>query len=90
MKDKSYLLDSRYADYIKNFLSEFHPKMLLQLNVEDELNKFIIDVGTIGETEYLEYYDALPNDPKKVSTNHLMAKEYANEKMKEYIKMILQ
>lgn len=74
-----YLLDTSYAEYIKNHLSEFYPKTLLKLNIESKLEQFIIEVADMAAHEYVLQFDSLDNSTlEKRNTNHIIAKEHAN------------
>lgn len=86
MENNSYLLDTHYAEYIKNYLSEFYPKSLLKMQMDDSLESFILNIAERGSEEYHNYFEALPKgDIERQNTNNLMAVEYANGVMKELI-----
>ena|SRR6218665_4140809 len=85
--NKNYLLDTSFAEFVKNHLSEFHPKFLLSHNLAGTINDIIISATEVGETEYLSIIDPLLVKPQKsmppeqYNTHHFAAMEKANEAM---------
>ena len=84
-----YLLDTSYAKFARNVLSELNPHMLFTLEILNKYESFIIEVCQIGIEEYRLIIDEYESSSVEYATVHLQAKEIAQEAIRNAIDLKL-
>ena len=85
IEENNHLIDTHWAIYTQNYLSEFFPEYLLKITFNGTVEEIICDISRIGADEQSLYNTSGSNDSGIDATNDLQAKEYSYNAIREYI-----
>lgn len=83
--EHQWILDSMYFKYTNLLLQEFHPQIQKKLQIENQLNEFIVDLIV----PHLDVYTTLSanksHNPLESNTLQLIAKDWLLDQIKKKI-----